>query len=106
MKLSPFAEHLDRVRGKLQTTAQTTGKSSGMPIGYPQWHFVLMHLRPAWIAHGILDSFVDSFFPFVEEIGKEVTIIESVVYNEDSPGSIVTVPSHRWRRRRSGHVFR
>ena len=29
----------------------------------------------------------------MEEIGKEVTIIESVVYNEDSPGSIVTVPS-------------
>ena len=29
----------------------------------------------------------------MEEIGKEVTVIESVVYNEDNPGSIVTVPS-------------
>ncbi|KAH9046262.1 hypothetical protein EDB84DRAFT_1466942 [Lactarius hengduanensis] len=70
-----FADHLDRVRGKLQTTAQTARKSS------------------AWIAHGILDSIVDSFFPFVEEIEKEVMAIESVVYNEDSPGSTVTAPS-------------
>jgi magnesium transporter len=72
---SNISEQLDRVREKLQTTAQTTRKSS------------------AWIAHGILDSIVNSFFPFVEEIEKEVTAIESVVYNEDSPGSTVAVPS-------------
>ncbi|KAH8997262.1 hypothetical protein EDB92DRAFT_1402578 [Lactarius akahatsu] len=72
---SNISDHLDRVRGKLQTTAQTARKSS------------------AWIAHGILDSIVDSFFPFVEEIEKEVMAIESVVYNEDSPGSTVTAPS-------------
>jgi len=71
---SNISDHLDRVRGKLQTTAQTARKSS------------------AWIAHEILDSIVDSFFPFVEEIEQEVMAIESVVYNEDSPGSTVTVP--------------
>ncbi|KAI9444768.1 hypothetical protein H4582DRAFT_1911167 [Lactarius indigo] len=60
-----FADHLDR----------TARKSS------------------AWIAHGILDSIVDSFFPFVEEIEKEVIAIESVVYNEDGLGSTVTAPS-------------
>ena len=47
MKLNPFAEYLDRVRGKLQTTAQTTRKSSGMPIGYLQWRFVLMRPAPS-----------------------------------------------------------
>lgn len=38
-----FLEHLDRVRRKLQITAQTTRKSSGMlhSIGYHNWGFVL-----------------------------------------------------------------
>jgi len=43
----------------------------------------------AWIAHGILDSVVDSFFPLVEEIGEQVAAIESAVYNEDSPASTI-----------------
>lgn len=62
-------------------------------------------LPPAWIAHGILDSIVDSFFPFVEEIGKEVILTESVVYNEDSPGSIVTVPSISSARARASRLL-
>ena len=45
---------------------------------------------PAWIAHGILDSVVDSFFPLVEEIEEHVTAIESVVHNEDNPASTIT----------------
>ncbi|KAF8263717.1 hypothetical protein EI94DRAFT_1595934 [Lactarius quietus] len=84
---SNISEHLDRVRGKLQTAAHATRKSS------------------AWIAHGILDSIVDSFFPFVEEIGKEVMVIESVVYNEDSPASIVTVPSISLARARASRLL-
>lgn len=32
-----------------------------------------------WIAHGVLDSIVDSFFPFLEEIEKEVLAIEDIV---------------------------
>ncbi|KAI9460618.1 hypothetical protein BJY52DRAFT_1425995 [Lactarius psammicola] len=84
---SNISDHLDRVRGKLQTTAQTARKSS------------------AWIAHGILDSIVDSFFPFVEEIEKEVIAIESVVYNEDSPGSTVTVPSVSLTHTRASRVL-
>ncbi|KAI0308244.1 hypothetical protein B0F90DRAFT_144362 [Multifurca ochricompacta] len=66
---SNISEHLDRVRGKLQTTGQTARRSS------------------AWIAHGILDSIVDSFFPLVEEIEEQVMAMESVVFDEDSPGS-------------------
>jgi magnesium transporter len=44
----------------------------------------------AWIAHGILDSVVDSFFPLVEEIEEHVIAIESVVHNEDNPASTIT----------------
>lgn len=33
-----------------------------------------------WIAHGILDSIVDSFFPYLEEIEKEVVAIEDLVF--------------------------
>lgn len=40
-----------------------------------------------WIAHGILDSIVDSFFPFLEDIGKEVLAIDDLVFsgNIDTP---------------------
>lgn len=62
-------------------------------------------LRPAWIAHEILDSIVDSFFPFVEEIEKEVMAIESVVYNEDSPESTVTTPSSSLAPARTSRTF-
>lgn len=34
-----------------------------------------------WIAHGILDSIVDSLYSFLEEIDKEVTEIEEIVFD-------------------------
>lgn len=41
-----------------------------------------------WIAHGIMDSIVDSFFPFLTEIEKEVDEIETlVVSDKDNAGS-------------------
>jgi len=39
------------------------------------------HSLPDWIAHGFLDSIVDSFFPFLEEIEKEVMAIDNIVYS-------------------------
>ncbi|KAI0003718.1 hypothetical protein BJV74DRAFT_811126 [Russula compacta] len=69
---SNISGHLDRVREKLQPAAQTARGSS------------------AWIAHGILDSVVDSFSPFVKEIEEHVTAIESSLYNEDTPASTIT----------------
>ncbi|KAI9509070.1 hypothetical protein F5148DRAFT_978857 [Russula earlei] len=84
---SNISEHLDRVRGKLQTTAQSARKSS------------------AWIAHGILDSVVDSFFPLVDEIGEHVMAIENAVYSEDSPASTITpIPSDNAQALRILHV--
>lgn len=37
-----------------------------------------------WIAHGILDSIVDSLSLFLQEIDKEVTSIEELVFAGDS----------------------
>lgn len=37
------------------------------------------------MAHGILDSIVDSFFPYLEEIEKEVMAIEALVFSRDLP---------------------
>ena len=39
-----------------------------------------------WIAHGLMDSIVDSFFPFLEVIEKEVLEIEHLVFSAgDTP---------------------
>ena len=34
-----------------------------------------------WIAHGILDSVVDSFFPFVAQVDKEVAQVDKFLYS-------------------------
>ncbi|KIP03961.1 hypothetical protein PHLGIDRAFT_121120 [Phlebiopsis gigantea 11061_1 CR5-6] len=35
-----------------------------------------------WIAHGIMDSIVDCYFPYLEEIERELLNIESLVYDD------------------------
>lgn len=50
----------------------------GLPVVY-NTHMINLHKD--WIAHGILDSIVDSFFPVLNEIEKEVTAIDYLVYN-------------------------
>jgi magnesium transporter len=40
----------------------------------------LITLPLDWIAHGILDSIVDSFFPLLKEIEKEVIAIDNLVF--------------------------
>lgn len=49
-----------------------------------------------WIAHGILDSIVDSFFPFLEEVEKEAMGVDSFIfadsYEQAGPHSQVTSP--------------
>jgi magnesium transporter len=36
-----------------------------------------------WIAHGILDSVVDSFFPFLKEIEQQVLAVETLVFSSN-----------------------
>lgn len=53
--------------------------SSGRP-GFSELDFVV-DVVIDWIAHGILDSIVDSFFPYLENIEKEVMAIEELVFS-------------------------
>lgn len=59
-----ISEHLDRVREKVLFLNENANKSSD------------------WIAHNILDSVVDSFFPFLAQIEKEVDLVERFVYSD------------------------
>jgi magnesium transporter len=45
-----------------------------------------------WIAHGLLDSVVDSFFPFLEEVEKEVVEVDELVFSVDHVGSQTRQP--------------
>ncbi|KAJ8495621.1 hypothetical protein ONZ51_g1615 [Trametes cubensis] len=58
-----IAEHVDRVRTRIMLLGESINTSSD------------------WIAHGIMDSIVDSFFPFLEVIEKEVLEIEHLVFS-------------------------
>ncbi|OCH96146.1 hypothetical protein OBBRIDRAFT_744160 [Obba rivulosa] len=64
---SDIAEHTDHVRNKILTLGENT------------------HMSSDWVAHGLIDSIVDSFFPFLEKIEKEVVEIENHVFS-DKPG--------------------
>ena len=56
--------------------------------------FMLMYFKD-WIAHGILDSVVDSFFPFLKDIGRQVLAVESLVFSHNdislSTGTLVDI---------------
>ncbi|KAI0825063.1 hypothetical protein BC628DRAFT_1375272 [Trametes gibbosa] len=57
-----IAEHVDRVRTRIMLLGESINTSSD------------------WIAHGMLDSIVDSFFPFLEVIEREILDIEHLVF--------------------------
>ncbi|TFY72859.1 hypothetical protein EVG20_g140 [Dentipellis fragilis] len=60
---SDISEHIDRVRNKVLLQEKGATMSS------------------SWIAHGILDSVVDAFFPFLEDVEKEIVNIEDIVFS-------------------------
>ncbi|CDO71624.1 hypothetical protein BN946_scf184911.g94 [Trametes cinnabarina] len=62
-----IAEHVDRVRTRIMLLGESINTSSD------------------WIAHGIMDSIVDSFFPFLEVIEREVLEIENIVFTDNGP---------------------
>lgn len=45
-----------------------------------------------WITHNILDSVVDSFFPFLEDIEKEASAIDHIVYSGETDLSMPSGP--------------
>ncbi|KAG1881613.1 hypothetical protein C8R48DRAFT_587346 [Suillus tomentosus] len=58
-------EHIEKVRNRLQLLQDSFNMSSD------------------WIAHGILDSVVDSFFPFLKEIEQQVLAVEALVFSSN-----------------------
>ncbi|KII93749.1 hypothetical protein PLICRDRAFT_403555 [Plicaturopsis crispa FD-325 SS-3] len=63
-----ISEHTDRVRNRILLLEEIVNMSSD------------------WIAHGILDSVVDSFVPYLDEIEKEVANVENIVFSGDPDG--------------------
>ncbi|KAI5121265.1 hypothetical protein M0805_002310 [Coniferiporia weirii] len=51
-----------------------------------------LHMTSDWIAHGLLDSIVDSFFPILVAIEKEVKEVDALVL-DNSQGAEVMEPS-------------
>ena len=46
-----------------------------------------------WIAHGIIDSIVDAFFPLLKAIEKEVTEVEDLVAGQEEPEPPTKAPT-------------
>ncbi|THV07742.1 hypothetical protein K435DRAFT_267667 [Dendrothele bispora CBS 962.96] len=67
-----ISEHTDRVRNRLTQIEKTRRVSS------------------AWIAHGLLDSIVDSFLPFSDEIENELMAIEQIIHSGTNPSTMLT----------------
>ncbi|KAF8701206.1 hypothetical protein AX14_000522 [Amanita brunnescens Koide BX004] len=60
---SDISEHTDRVRVRIQRLGEVFNMSAD------------------WIAHGLLDSIVDSFFPYVEQVDKEIVAIGKLIFS-------------------------
>ncbi|KDQ31620.1 cora superfamily [Pleurotus ostreatus PC15] len=71
------SEHINRVINRILLLEEVTNMSSD------------------WIAHGMLDSVVDSFFPVLEKVEQEVSEIEKLVFfpQEATGPPTVTPPS-------------
>ncbi|KAI1797946.1 hypothetical protein LXA43DRAFT_982741 [Ganoderma leucocontextum] len=63
-------EHIDRVRHRIMLLDESTNASSD------------------WIAHGLLDSIVDSYFPYLEIIEKEVSEMERHIFSAGEQGGV------------------
>ncbi|KAG8922248.1 hypothetical protein FRC00_007654, partial [Tulasnella sp. 408] len=71
-----ISEHTDRVRNRILQLEKTI-----------PW-------TPDWIAHGLLDSIVDGFFPIIRNIEKEVEELDSLVTGiEDMDLSDLNLPA-------------
>ncbi|TBU35326.1 hypothetical protein BD309DRAFT_989787 [Dichomitus squalens] len=64
-------EHVDRVRHRIMLLDESTNASSD------------------WIAHGLLDSIVDSYFPYLDIIDKEVMEMERRVFSAGRPDGLL-----------------
>ncbi|KAI0348595.1 hypothetical protein BDW22DRAFT_1320909 [Trametopsis cervina] len=63
---SDISEHADAVRNKILSPQSDT-----------------IAMSSDWIAHGIMDSIVDSFFPLLEQVEREMIHLETVMFSDD-----------------------
>ncbi|KAI6047669.1 hypothetical protein EDC04DRAFT_10472 [Pisolithus marmoratus] len=76
-----ISNHIERIRNRIQLLEDN------------------VHMTSDWIAHGLLDSVVDSFFPILREIEKEVAAVEDILFpngrcaNNTSVGTSTTSTS-------------
>ena len=58
--------------------------SACRPVSYLLAASLCMELTDliAWIAHGMLDSIVDGFFPFVQAMEAEIVAVENIVFSD------------------------
>ncbi|KAH7883545.1 hypothetical protein F5I97DRAFT_1813481 [Phlebopus sp. FC_14] len=60
-----ISEHIERVHTKIKLLHES------------------LYMSSDWIAHGLLDSIVDAFFPGLEKIEAEVTSVEPIVFSAE-----------------------
>ncbi|KAL5535391.1 hypothetical protein ACEPAF_3485 [Sanghuangporus sanghuang] len=65
-----ISEHTDKLRGRILQMQNSFNMSSD------------------WIAHGIMDSIVDSFFPILSSIDKEIKEVDSLVLDEPRQSTV------------------
>ncbi|KAI0094857.1 hypothetical protein BDY19DRAFT_914959 [Irpex rosettiformis] len=63
---SDISDHTDVVRNKIQSLTESA----------------MTTMSADWIAHGIMDSIVDSFFPLLEQVEKEMIHLENVMFSD------------------------
>ncbi|KIK28576.1 hypothetical protein PISMIDRAFT_38407, partial [Pisolithus microcarpus 441] len=62
LSISIQINHIERIRNRIQLLEDN------------------VHTSSDWIAHGLLDSVVDSFFPIMRVIEREVAAVESILF--------------------------
>lgn len=97
--LFPHVEHIDRVRHRIMLLDESSNASSGMfPSIVVRKQLSYLPIID-WIAHGLLDSIVDSYFPYLEVIEKEASEMERRVFSASERGSVAEdassiIPDH------------
>lgn len=76
-----FSEHIERVRTRVQLLQNNVLMSSG--VFYFYFTSMTTDIELDWIAHGLLDSVVDSFFPILKEIKNDVAAIETILFGNE-----------------------
>ncbi|KAI6129192.1 hypothetical protein EDD16DRAFT_1106 [Pisolithus croceorrhizus] len=69
------SNHIERIRNRIQLLEDN------------------VHTSSDWIAHGLLDSVVDSFFPILRVIEREVATVEAILFPDGKCASDTSVAS-------------